>query len=446
MTILAAGSGFFSAAGSTSDRVQKRELAGLLGAITAILLANLQMAGAEPIPMLLFSGCMVVAAIASTALAQPRSLSVSMAAAPLALLIWTLAGWFGPIVTAGPDVAVLLAAMAAWSIGYISARTRTTQRLLWSSLVWSLLLYCVWAFFTQISTSLNAAADPPFTAGLGSTTDAAVLFGFVALIGSARVMHVVKEIDAAALSRAEMIDRLMRDGLGAILLVGFAFTCLSLTGSRIGVLLASSAIVFHSWWDLGEILRRDHRSSWVRVLERLAPVASLAGVALALFLAFFHDESVAPNTPGAAETTHIQRLETYWTAAQQAPLFGHGLDEIDTVADRAADLHSYVALTAPGDARNAALNWLVETGYAGLAFAAFVLLFAHVMIIRVLLQRKAPRSLPRLAIMGSGFLLLHGVADSSLAIPALTWTYALILGCACGVAAVHHRKKQSPAT
>ncbi len=445
MTILAAGNGLFTASGSTSDRVRMRELAGLLGAIATLLFAILHAVGAQPAAVLLFSGCMVVAAIASIALAEPRALAISMAATPLALLIWALAGWFGPIVTAGPDVAVLLAASGGWSIGYVAARTRTTQRLLWSSLVWSLLLYCVWTFFTEISTALRGAGDQPFMAGLDSTADAAVLFGFFALVGSARVMHIIKDIDAAALSRAEMIDRLMRDGLGAILLVGFAFTCLSLTGSRVGVLLASSAIVFHAWWDLREILRRDHRSSWVRVLERLTPAVTLAGVALALFLAFFHAEAVAANTPGAAATLHIQRLETYWTAVQQAPLLGHGLDEIDAVGNRIANLHSYVALSAPGDARNVALNWLVETGYAGLAFAALLLLLAHVMIIRLLIQPMAPRSLPRLAVMSSGFLLLHGIADSSLSIPSLTWTYALILGCACGVAAFHHRKKQSPA-
>lgn len=446
MTILAAENGLFTASGSASGRIHMRELAGPFGAIATLLFANLHAVGTQPAAVLLFSGCMLVATIASAALAEPRSLAVSMAAAPLVLLIWALAGWFGPITTAGPDVAVLIAALGAWTIGHIAARTRTTQRLLWSTLAWSLLLYCVWTFFSEISTTLSGAGDQPFMAGLASPTDAAVLFGFFALIGSARVTHVVKDIDAAALSRAEMIDRLMRDGLGAILLVGFAFTCLSLTGSRVGVLLASSAIVFHAWWDLREILRRDHRSSWVRVLERLTPAITLAGVALALFLAFFHDEAVAANTPGAAETTHVQRLEIYWSAVEQAPLLGHGLDEIDAVANRAADLHSYVALSAPGDARNLALNWLVETGYAGLAFAALLLLLAHVMIIRLLVQPMAPRSLPRLAVMSSGFLLLHGIADSSLSLPTLTWTYALILGCACGVAAFHHRKKQSPAT
>lgn len=413
-----------------------------LAVIAAILSANLLAGATQPMATLFFSGCLLFCAIVSVLLAGPRHTSLSMWLLPTAIMLWTIVGFFGPLRAAAPDASVLLGMSAVWTIGYLAASHRSSQSFLWTSLVWSLLLFTMWVFFTEIGVTIGAASSMPLSAGLGSATEAAVMFGFFSLVGSARVLHVLKQMDAEALSRSEMVDRLLRDGLGGMLLVGFALTCLVMTGSRVGLLLAGASLVFHAWWDLGYILRRDHRSTWVRILERLTPLATLAAIGGALYLACFRDESVAPGTPGAAANTHIQRLESYWNAILDQPIFGHGLAGIEPLRDRMIDLHSYVSLSAPGDARNVILNWLAEAGFVGLAMALLLLAAAHVLIVRVFQHRGAPRSLPRLAVMSSFFLALHGIADSSLGLPSLLWTYALLLGCACGVAAMQQQKSR----
>ncbi len=421
----------------SSRRLNFRSLIGPLGAIITILLANVVYGATLPMASLFFSGCMMVCAILSVTLSGPRHATIAMAMAPCIVFTLAAVGAFGPIRAAAPDAAVLLGMTSAWTIGFVAARHRSTIDVLWTGLVWALLLYTIWVFFTQIGSTFDAIAGLELTAGLGSPGEAAVMFGFFSLIGSARVMHVIKQMDARALSRSEMVDRLLRDGLGGMLLLGFALTCLAMTGSRVGILFTCAVVFFHSWWDLRAILTRDHRSAWVQVLERLTPVGAAVAVGLGFFLAMFRDESVVLNAAGAAPNTHAQRVQVYWDAFLEQPLFGHGIGQIEVLTDRITTLYNYVALGAYGDAQNVALNWLVETGIAGAAIAAAMLVAAHVSLMRAFRNRGVSRGLPRLAVMSSALMLFHGLADSSLALPSMNWTYALILGCACGVAAMH---------
>jgi len=161
---------------------------------------------------------------------------------------------------------------------------------------------------------------------------------------------------------------------------------------------------------------------------------------LGVALGYLRDESVASGAPGASDFTHIQRLETYWAAWRASPLFGHGLGSIETITARMENLHNFASLSAFGDARNTPVRWLVETGIVGLLIGASFVIAAHLSIIRVFRSHNTPRTFPRLAIMSSVYLALHGLADSSLAIPSLLWLYALVLGCACGIAAIQAAK------
>lgn len=445
MTIIATRTARMSPSGRSSrNTVKVRTLIAPLAAVLTLLLANVVYGATQPMASLFFAGCLIFCAILSVILSGPRNATIAMALAPALILLLTGVGMFGPLRASAPDAAVLLAMTSAWTIGYLAARHRTTLDMVWSALVWSMLLYTIWVFFTHIGVSLDAAMGSNLTAGLGAPGEAAILFGFFALVGSARLMHVIKQMDARALSRSEMVDCLLRDGLGGMLLLGFALTCLAMTGSRVGLLFTAAVLIFHSWWDLRAILTRDHRSRWVQVLERLTPVASALAIGLGFFVAFFRDESVVLDAAGAAPNTHAQRLQVYLDAFADKPLTGHGLGQIDPITDQIMTLHSYVALSAYGDARNVVINWLVETGVAGLALAVLMLVAAYFSLVRGFRQRGASRSMSRLAIMAGAYLLLHGLADSSLALPGLNWTFALLLGCAGGVAAMQ-AVKQAPA-
>ncbi len=261
-----------------------------------------------------------------------------------------------------------------------------------------------------------------------------MLFGLLTLIGSARVLHVVKQMDAEALARSEMIERLMRDALGGMLLLVFAVTCLGLTGSRVGVLLTTAVLLAHIWWDTRAITNRPHRSAIIRIASRVAPLVAIVFAALGVALSWLRDESVAPGVGLSDTLPHIQRIEAYIAAWLQSPIFGHGLGSIDIVGDGAMTLANAKAMLSPGDVQNVFVHWLVEGGIVGLAAVLLFIGAMHIRIISALGQRKAPRTFARLAIAAGLLLMLHGVSDSSLDLPDVAWLYALLLGAACGVA------------
>ncbi len=261
-----------------------------------------------------------------------------------------------------------------------------------------------------------------------------MLFGLLALIGSARVLHVVKQMDAEALARAEMIGRLLSDALGGLLLTGFALTCLVLVGSQVGVMLASAVILFHAWWDTRAISSRSHRGFPIRLASRVAPVAAIALAAWGVALGWMHDETIAAGVGLGADLPRLQRAEAYLGAFLQQPLSGHGLGSAGAVGDRATTLFNAKAMLAPGDAQNVFIHWLVEAGSVGLALMLAVLGAMYFRIISGLGQRGAVRTFLRLAVAAGAFLFLRGVTDSSLDLPGVTWVYALLMGAACGVA------------
>ena len=257
------------------------------------------------------------------------------------------------------------------------------------------------------------------------------------------MLHVVKQMDAEALARAEMIGRLLSDALGGLLLTGFALTCLVLVGSQTGVILAAAIILLHAWWDTRAISSRDHRGFVIKIAGRLAPFAALGLAAWGIALGWLHDESIAPGVGLSAELPRLQRFETYFEAFLQQPIFGHGLGSIGAVGAEATQLANAKAMLAPGGAQNVFVHWLVEAGAAGLAAILIILGAVHLRIVTAMGHRGAVRTFLRLAIAASLLLFLHGVTDSSLDLPGVNWLYALLLGAACGVATMKNGQRSS---
>jgi O-antigen ligase len=362
----------------------------------------------------------------------------------IVVAVAAVAGAAGSLDRAAPHLAALIAAGAMWTTGYISARKRGALDVVWSALIWSSLAYCVWMFFTGIVATLAGADLGVIADAFESPAAASVLFGVFALLGSARVLHVVKQMDAEALDRSAMIDRLMRDGLGGLLLAGFALTCLMMAGSQVGVLLTAGVMLVHAAWDTAPIASRPHRNFFVRILHHLTPFAGLSLIALGVGLAWLVDESVVPGIGATDTLNHIQRLEAYVQAWLKQPVFGHGLGSVDAVGNSAMTLWNARAMLAPGDAQNVFVHWLVEAGVVGLGVLLLVLGAMHARILAAMKAHKAPRTFARLAFAATGLLLLHGVSDFSLDLPSATWLYALLLGAASGVATIRRSERRTP--
>jgi hypothetical protein len=418
-----------------SSRVSRRTMLPPLTAIGVLMLAHFLFGAAQPMSALFVSGCMIVAALASVMLAGPRYVTFGMVIGAAVVWLFGLAGWAGPLDVAMPHLAVLFAAGAAWTAAYVCARQRSALDIMWAGLVWTSFVYCAWMFFRHIAAGFAGAGDAATFEGVfSSAAEASVLFGMLALMGSARVSHVLKQIDAEASSRSEGVEKLMRDGLGGLLLLGFAVTCLVLTGSRVGFMITGGVIVLHAWWDTRTLVRHTERGLVRRVIGRVTPFLAIGVVAWGIWLAYAEDESVADGLAGAVPFTSFQRLQTYWFAFQQHPVFGIGLGNLEIVRDRVTTLANARALLAPGDAQNVALSWLVEAGVAGTAALTLLLGAMHVQLARGLGSRHAPRTFLRLALAASLLLLIHGLTDSSLNLPSLVLLYAFLLGAGCGVA------------
>lgn len=415
-------------------------------AIAFLALAHFLFGASSPVSALFVSACLIGAALLTVLLAGPRHVTFGMLIGAGAIWAFAVTGAAGRLDRALPTLAVLFAAGAVWTVGYVCARRRGVLDIAWAGLVWSSLVYCVWTFFRHIADALAsaqgiAAPGPDFE----TAPTAALLFGLFALIAAARVLHVVKQMDAQSLSRAMMIDRLFRDGLGGLLLLGFSATCLILTGSRVGMLFAAAVLLFQAWWDTRAITGRDHRSRWVRVLAQATPLAAAAIAAWGVGLAYMRDETVIGAVASQDILPRLQRLQVYFAAWLEQPFLGHGLGSIAQVRDHAMTLANAEALGAPGGAQNVVLHVLVEAGAAGLVVLALALGAVHAGLLRAIGAVKAPRTFLRLAFAASLLMVLHGVADSSLDLPSAIWLYAFLLGAACGVAVFRRPSTESRA-
>jgi hypothetical protein len=408
------------------------------------VLASLALFGAgEPMAALTLSGFLIATAIVTAFLAGPRHVTLGMGV--VGGLIWNFAatGWAGPLDRAAPDLAVLMAAGAVWAVGYICARRRGALDIAWAGLVWGAFVYCAWMFFSHIAASMANQGSDSMRDAFASPTDASLLFGFLALIGSTRVLHVVKQMDAEALARAEMIGRLLSDAVGGLLLTGFAVTCLVLAGSQAGALLASAVILLHAWWDTRAISTRDHRGLVIKIASRFAPFMAIGLAVWGVALGWLHDETVAPGVGFGPDLPRVQRFGAYIGAFLQQPVFGHGLGSANVVGAEATTLQNAKAMLAPGDAQNVLAHWLVEAGIAGFMAMIAVLGAMHLKIVTAMGHRGAVRTFLRIAVAASLLLVLHGATDSSLDLPGVTWLYALLLGAACGVATTRSSRRSA---
>lgn len=429
-----ATTGWGSSRASSRTRVRRRDVIPALAAVLVLTLAHVLYGATQPMTALALSIGVVGAALALVFAAGSRHITLGMIAGAAALWLFAMTGAAGNLDRAAPGLAVLFAAGGMWIIGYICARKRGAFEIVWAGLVWSSFTYCAWMFFDQMGGALSGDEISTITDGFESPASASLIFGLLTLVGSARLLHVVKQMDADALARSEMIDRLMRDGLGGMLLLVFAISCLGLAGSRVGILLTTAVMLGHMWWDTRAITSRSHRGWIVRYASRLTPIVAIAFAAGGVTLAWLGDESIADRIGLSDALPHIQRLQAYIAAWLENPLLGHGLGSADSAGDRMMTLANAKAMLAPGDAQNVFIHLLVEAGVLGFGTVMLVIGAMHIRIVASLSRRRAPRTFPRLAIAAGALLLLHGVSDSSLDLPGVIWLYALLLGAACGIA------------
>lgn len=427
------GWGSAQATADANARTRLRDVVPAIAAVIALTLAHVAYGAVQPIAALGLSALLTAIALVMLLAAGPRHVTSGMLIGGALIALAGATGVFGPMHQAGSSLAVLFAAGAVWSVGYIAARHRSALDAIWTTLIWGSIAYCVWMFIGDVATSstdqglaLRDAFETP--------ANAALLFGLMAIVGMARVLHVVKQMHSEGLPGSHMIDRLLRNGLGGLLLLALSLTCLAIVDSRPGLLMIAGVLLAHTWWDLLSILTRNGSSLLARLTAFILPFAAIGFAAWGVGSAWIADETVAPGIGQGDLLPNIQRIEAYMAAWAESPALGHGLGSIDTIGAQQQTLANAKVMLAPGQAHNAFVTWLVETGLVGLGALILAVASMHARIFGALSSRRIPRTFLRLAIAASALMLLHSVTDSSLDLPSAVWMYALILGAACGVA------------
>lgn len=413
-------------------RVRIRDAAPPVAAVLVITLALIASGAVHPVVTLVVSAVLVAIAMASVALAGPGRATREILIGAAAIAVTAISGLAGPLHNAAPVLAAIFAAGCAWTIGYLAAPRRHALDLVWTTLIWSAIIYCVWIFITYVSTVQGPTSGIAYA--FETAANGAVVFGMLAVIAMGRVLHILKQIDAERLGPAQMIERLLRDGVGALLLLFAALACLILTGSRSGMMFAGAVLLAYAWWDLLSITRRVHRGITLLILVFGIPLLATALAVWGVAQGWTLDDAVSAGIGSSEIPSRLQRLDAYAAAWLESPLTGHGLGSATIEGARYHTLYNAKAMLAPGGAQNLGVSWLVEIGVIGLGILLFVLGAIHLRIVSALTSRRAPRSFARMAIAASILLLLHGVTHSSLNIPAVGWLYAFLLGCACGLA------------
>ncbi len=413
-------------------RVRLRDVIPPLAAVVVLTLAHLAFGAVQPIAALPLSAMFTIIAIAAIFAAGPRHITIGMLGGAGAIAVFGVTGLAGPLYRSAPQLAVLFAAGALWSIGYVASRHRRALDIAWTAQMWGAIIYCAWMF------TLNVSAIPSgvnaITEAFETPANASVLFGLFAIVGMSKILQIIKRMDADALARSRMIEELLRNGLAPILLVGLSFTCLMIVGSRPGILLTLAVLVALSWWDMLAIATREHRGILMRLAAIVAPFAAVGLAVWGVSLAWIRDETIAPGLGGSDIMPNVQRLQAYMSVWMESPAIGHGLGSIGAEGDKTMTLFNAKAMLAPGEAHNVFVTWLVEAGVVGIALLVLAIATMYANIFVSLRSRSTPRTLPRLAIAAGALMLLHGTTDSSLDLPSAVWLFALILGAACGVA------------
>jgi len=353
-------------------------------------------------------------------------------------LAWWGLGLFGPWVYARHEVLTLAAAGAVLGIGYLIGIRQDAMDVAWAGLNWSLLAFAIIALIDHIS--VPGQASGRLVGSFGSANTTATLMAIAMLSGTAKVATRLQHPRMAQLSRPDRINYLAQSEYASLGLLIAASLCLLLTISRAGILLGLTCTFILASIEIRRIFKRG-RFAFFRRKRVYLPIFAIAGILFLLALTGYINpqapEDLLHNLGG-----RFFMFDHYLGIWSERPVFGYGLGSFNRLTDETTTLENASSLARIGAAHNVVLQWLVQQGIAGLAVMSLVLIGLHIPILTALRRpSRLPRHFLRLALFVSLLVLSHGMVDYALEIPSVMWTYALVLGIACGFATRTRLKK-----
>ncbi|MBI1340917.1 hypothetical protein GC169_12020 [bacterium] len=388
---------------------------------------------------LLFASVLSVIATMGLFFGGPRRAGSWLLLGAVAFFAYAASGAAGPVREAAP----VLGAGAILSIGYVGAHHERAMRRAWSMFLWGAVLFCAASFFLFISAAVSpeatrletAGAAAGYIGGLGSHRIEAALYGLLVLVGAARVVQVIKSLRDQSTSRSQMVDGTMRKGLSGLLLFGLALSCLSLTESRIGVLLALCAVFVHAFIEINGYTRNRRASPSLMMLRWPLAAAALISGGLGVGLGLYSGADSWGAPLAEVDPGRLPLALHFWNAFLESPWIGHGLGSLGVVENAIGDVAAAQATAVRPDAPPFILSVLVQSGVVGAALLFGVIVATHAFMIRALIRsRRSSRDFIRMLLAASVYMLLNALIDSAVALPATLWLYAFMLGVACGAA------------
>jgi O-antigen ligase len=304
------------------------------------------------------------------------------------------------------EIAKLLGLACAFLCGVFTVRSRRVGGRVIDACIIMTALWAAWSLILFIAAGGQVRLGTPFQ----SPNTAATLLGVGVVLTTGRLLA---WRDAR---RKRTVHRWELAWLAAAILL-LAFTLL-LTQSRAGVAVtALCAAGLFAFWP-----RERGPSS---ALQKWLAVGGFAAAGLVVLDA---GRGVAGRLGGLADAAADRReiFGVYWAAFADSPLFGGGLGTATYVTKLALTPQTYDALWNIQSAHNWALQWLAEGGVAAAAPMAVAIGSVLLVAIRGLDARSAPVLLPLL--FSDVVILLHGLTDFALQIPAVAIYWSFLLG------------------
>lgn len=325
----------------------------------------------------------------------------------------------------------LLAPCAAYLLGALAAPDRRARDWVGRWLVALGLLYAfvgLYLFFSIGSPGGSQRLD----VGVGSANAAAALFGVFILVACALVARGVR----GRLDEDDGRDLPSKWSWAAIAIktpIAFAatlilFACLLLTASRGGLIASLIGFVVFALALTAQRLKH----STLRGGVALAPIVFVIGVFALLFVRGGDD--VLQRFALASEDMEVRRTlaEAHWAFYLDRPLFGHGLNAYHELNALAATPENWQALSAPGSTHNIFIQVLEETGLLGLALWVLMLATPVTRALARIVRGQRGIEWAAAAFAATTLLLLHGLVDFALQVPAIAALFAYILGASVG--------------
>ena len=411
-----------------------------LGA-AVIFIAALLMFGADTPVFSLFISSLVLllTSVCAYAYAEMRQTLLVLVMFILWLVFVTLSAMAGYTIGAEEHYLMSLTAIAMFWLGQYSGLTSRGIETAWRLFLMVGLLFSVFAFFQHVYDPGSIfGIEKPYHAGrltgtfLSSNT-AATFLGVVAIAAAAQIYRTWRiSYSKSHDSEAKVfLDMLQNTVLPATTFL-FAFVSLLLTASRAGIAVTLCIGFLFFLWILSQVLFQ--RSTFGNI--RVGPALLVTVGMVAVFVLFWQmsGQNVSQRYESVFDdvSDRASMLKASIGAYQYKPVFGHGLGSLNEAKLLGMDPIINGSVMSQNASHNFFAQNLVQVGVVGVAVLSLIYSVIVLKILKSILLLQRYTTYLVAIVLISFLVLVHGLFDYALEIPAVMLVHVWLLGLGYG--------------